>query len=64
MGYNMENEEFQNEEVINEIGYLAYIMDTEMTMFERMKIKKSSLYRILGAMTIYSVVMILFANFL
>ena len=64
MRYDMENEEFQNEEFINEIGYLAYIMDTEMTMIERMKIKKSSLYRIFGAMIIYSVVMILFAFFL
>ena len=64
MGYNMENEEINNEKIMNEIGYFAYMMDTEMTMFERMKIKKSSLYRILGAMTIYSVVMILFANFL
>jgi len=60
----MENEEFQNEEIINEIGYLAYMMDTEMTMFERLKIKKSSLYRILGAMTIYLIIMILFTLFL
>jgi hypothetical protein len=55
----MENEE--NKNIINEIGYLAYLMDTEMTMFERMKIKKSSFYRILGALTVYSGVMIFFA---
>lgn len=60
----MENEEIKNEKIINEIGYLAYIMDTEMTMFERMKIKKSSLYRLLAAMNIYLVIMILFALFL
>ena len=60
----MENEEIKNEKIINEIGYLAYVMDTEMTMFERMKIKKSSLYRLLAAMNIYLVIMILFALFL
>jgi hypothetical protein len=64
MGFNMENDEIKNEKIINEIGYLAYMMDTEMTMFERMKLKKSSLYRILGAMTIYLAIMILFALFL
>jgi hypothetical protein len=64
MGNNMENEEIKNEKIMNEIGYLAYMMDTEMTMFERMKLKKSSLYRILGAMIIYLVIMILFALFL
>ena len=60
----MENEEIKNETIMNEIGYLAYMMDTEMTMFERMKIKKSSLYRLLAAMNIYLVIMILFALFL
>jgi division protein CdvB (Snf7/Vps24/ESCRT-III family) len=64
MGFNMENDEIKNEKIMNEIGYLAYMMDTEMTMFERMKLKKSSFYRILGAMTIYLLVMILFALFL
>jgi len=60
----MENEEIKNEKIMNEIGYLAYMMDTEMTMFERIKIKKSSLYRILVAMNIYFIIIILFALFL
>ena len=64
MGHNMENEETKNEIIMNEIGYLAYMMDTEMTMFERMKIKKSSLYKMLVAMNIYLVIMILFTLFL
>ena len=49
----MENDEINNEKIMNEIGYLAYIMDTEMTIFERMKIKKSTLKRILIALGIY-----------
>jgi hypothetical protein len=60
----MENEEIKNEKIMSEIGYLAYMMDSEMTIFERMRIKKSSLYKILGAITIYLVTMILFTLFL
>ncbi len=60
----MENKEIKNDIIMDEVGYLAYMMDTNMTMFERMKIKKSSLYRIIGAITIYLVIMILLTLFL
>ena len=56
----MENENIQDDISTNEIGYLAKLIDTEMTIFERMKIKKSTLYRLVGALTIYSFMMFLF----
>lgn len=56
----MENENIQNEISANEIGYIAKLIDTEMTIIERMKIKKSTVYRIIGALTIYSITMTLF----
>lgn len=59
----MENEFFQNE-MIDEIGYLAKLLDTELTIFERMKLKKSTIFRMLGALIIYMVTMISFAIFL
>ena len=60
----MENENLQNEQNIDEIGYLAKLIDTEMTIFQRMKIKKSTLIKIFGALLIYSITMISFALFL
>jgi len=60
----MENENFQNEIAIDEIGYMARFIDTEFTIFERMKLKKSTIFRIFGALIIYSLTMISFAIFL
>ena len=56
----MEYKNIQNEIITNEIGHIARILDTEMTMFERMKIKKNSLKKIFGALIFYTGVMILF----
>lgn len=53
----MENENYQNEIMLDEIGYLAKLIDNEMTIFERMKVKKSTVYRIFGALMIYVVTM-------
>ena len=55
----MTNEEVQFEE-IDEIGYIAKKIDIEMTILERMKIKKSTMIRIFMALGIYFVTMILF----
>ena len=52
------------EKTSNDIGYSANRIDTEMTMFERIKIKKSSLYKILVAINIYFIIIILFVLFL
>lgn len=56
----MEYENIQNEIITNEIGQIARILDTEMTMFERMRVKKKSLKKIFGALMFYTAVMILF----
>ena len=56
----MENENQQKELVLDEIGYFAKLIDTEMTLFERMKIKNTTRNRIIGAITVYSVTMALF----
>jgi hypothetical protein len=57
----MENENLRNEIAIDEIGYMARLLDTDLTIFERMKIKKSTILRIFGALVIYSLTMISFA---
>ena len=57
----MENENFQNEISIDEIGYIAKLIDTDLTIFERMKVKKSTIFRVFGALIIYSLTMISFA---
>ena len=51
----------ENEIVVDEVGYFAKLIDEEMTIFERMKIKKSTLKRMAFAMLIYSTVMITFS---
>jgi len=56
----MENGNFQNEIRIDEIGYIARLIDNELTIFERMKIKKSTIFRIFGALIIYSLTMLSF----
>lgn len=46
---------------IDEIGYIAKTLDFELTIFERMKIKKSSLKKISGAIVFYLTTMLLFS---
>jgi hypothetical protein len=42
------------------IGSIARIIDTELTVFERMKIKKRSLKKLFGAIVFYLTAMVLF----
>ena len=56
----MDDENTQSNISINEIGSIAMIIDTEMTILERMKIKKKTLIRLFGALMFYLVVMTLF----
>lgn len=60
MAITMDNENTQGNISINEIGSIAMIIDTEMTILERMKIKKKTLIRLFGALMFYLVVMTLF----
>jgi len=46
---------------INEIGYIARLIDQEMTIYDRMKLKKTTLVRIAGALLIYLITMSVFA---
>ena len=59
----MEEENIQNEINlnVNEAGYIARLIDQEMTIYERMKLKKTTLARIAGAMMVYLVTMSAFA---
>lgn len=56
----MENENI----TIDEIGNIARYLDTELSIFERMKIKKRSMVRISGALIFYTTMMIIFSIFL
>lgn len=58
----MENE--PNNISIDEIGSIARLIDTELTIFERMKIKKRTLIRLFGSFIIYLATMFLFMLFL
>jgi len=49
----------ESEILIDEIGYKAKLIEEEMTFFERMKIEKSTLKRMLIALFIYVSVMII-----
>ena len=60
----MDNNNIQENMPINDIGNIAKILDTEMTVLERMKIKKSTLLRMLGAGIVYLAAMSLFSIFL
>ena len=60
----MDNNNIQGNMLINDVGNIAKIIDTEMTVLERMKIKKSTLFRILGAGIVYLLMMSLFSIFL
>ena len=50
----------QKKIIVDEVGYLAKLLDEKMTTFERMKIKKSALKRMAFALLIYLSVMIIF----
>ena len=45
---------------LDEIGCIAKLLDSELTIFERMKIKKSSLKKVSGAIVFYITTMIFF----
>lgn len=56
----MENENL----MINEIGSIAQYLDAELTILQRMKIKKRSLIKISGALIFYATTMAIFSIFL
>ena len=60
----MDNDNIQGNMSINDIGSITRTLDTEMTILERMKIKKSILLRMLGAAAVYLTIMSLFSIFL
>ena len=60
----MNNDDTQAKISISDIGSIARIIDTELTISERMKIKKSTLFRIAGAVFVYLTIMSLFSVFL
>jgi hypothetical protein len=60
----MDNNNIQGNMPINDVGNIARILDTEMTVLERMKIKKSTLLRMVGAIVVYLTMMSIFSIFL
>ena len=60
----MDNDNIQGSVPIDVIGNIARTLDTEMTILERMKIKKSTLLRMVGAAVVYLTMMSLFSIFL
>lgn len=46
---------------IDEIGNIARLIDTEMTLFERIKIKKTTVLKLIAALLFYFLVMYLFS---
>lgn len=57
----MENETQSESSYTNEIGTIAKMIDKEMTILERMKIKSNSLKKIGLAVFFYFITMIIFA---
>ena len=57
-------EEYDDSCIIAEVGKIARFIDSEMTIFERMKIKKTSLFKISFALLFYVITMIVFSIFL
>jgi hypothetical protein len=47
-------------EATDEIGFIAQFIDHEMSIFERMKIKKNSLFKIISALAVYFIIMAIF----
>jgi len=60
----MDNDNVPRNVPIGDVGSIARILDTEMTVLERMKIKKSTLFRMVGAAVVYLTMMSLFSIFL
>jgi len=60
----MENDEMRENITINEIGNIAQMLDKELTVLERMKLKKGTLIRLIGALFVYLIMMFLFSIFL
>jgi len=58
------NDNVQGNIPINDVGSIARTLDAEMTVLERMKIKKSTLFRIIGALVVYLTMMSIFSIFL
>ena len=56
----MENMDIQENMFVEDIGQVAKRIDIELTMLERMKIKKSTLKRIMSAVIIYIIAMLVF----
>ena len=56
----MENMDIQENMFVEDIGQVAKRIDIELTMLERMKIKKSTLKRIMSAIIIYIIAMLVF----
>jgi len=56
----MDNYEILDSLSVEEIGKWAKFLDTEKTIFERMKIKKRTLVRLGGALALYLAVMVSF----
>ena len=60
-------EDYAQEEMnlnVTEVGYIARFIDQEMTIYERMKLKKTSIARIIGALVVYIVTISVFIIFL
>jgi len=57
----MDESNIEREVYTNEVGYIAQVLDSEMTITERMKINKHNLLGIVGAIIIYFVTMSIFA---
>ena len=58
----MKEDEIQDEInfEVNDIGYIARLIDKELTIYARMKVNRSTLVRIAEALLIYLVTMSLF----
>ncbi len=57
-------EEYDSSYIMDDVGKIARFIDSEMTIFERMKIKKTSLIKISFALLFYVITMIVFSIFL
>lgn len=53
----MEEEIFE----IDEVGHIAKLIDTKMTLLQRMKIKKSTSFKIIAALVFYLAIMMFFS---
>jgi len=54
----MEKNEYTDYYPVDEIGYIAKIIDRDMTIFERMKVNKNTIKKMFIAIWIYIIIMI------